>query len=172
MTKRETDGAADRMGQRSGSQGEYAMTRSDFRFFHPYRVRYSEIDGQGVVYNAHYLTFFDVSIHEYFRSLNHERYADAKATGCDFHVVRALAEFRAPLRFDDQFEVGVRVARIGRSSLTFHLAVFLLAASEPCATGEVVWTYTDQTTRKAVPVTTETRTIIACREPHIASAAR
>jgi acyl-CoA thioester hydrolase len=141
------------------------MTRSDFRFFHPFRVRYSEIDGQGVVYNAHYLTFFDISIHEYFRSLNHERYADAKTTGCDFHVVRALAEFRAPLRFDDRFEVGVRVARIGRSSVNFALGAFLPDAIAPNATGEVVWTYTDQTTRKAVPVTEETRAIILQRDP-------
>ncbi|MCA3630985.1 MAG: acyl-CoA thioesterase, partial [Methylobacterium sp.] len=100
------------------------MNRSAFRFFHPYRVRYSEIDGQGVMYNAHYLTFFDVSIHEYFRALDHERYSDAKRTGCDFHVVKASVEFRQPLHFDDLFAVGVKVARIGRSSITFALGVF------------------------------------------------
>lgn len=144
------------------------MTRADFRFFHPFRVRYSEIDGQGVVYNAHYLTFFDVSIHEYFRSLDHERYADAKVTGCDFHVVKALVEFRAPLHFDDVFEVGVRVSRIGRTSLTFALGVFGAGLADPSATGEIVWTYTDQTTRKAVPVRDETRAIILSREKELA----
>jgi acyl-CoA thioester hydrolase len=136
------------------------MTRDDFRFFHPFRVRYSEIDGQGVVYNAHYLTFFDVAIHEYFRALGHERYSDARNTGADFHVVKALTEFRAPLHFDDAFVVGVRTRRIGRSSVTFSLGVFLAEAREPAAAGEIVWTYTDQATRKAIPVATETRRII------------
>ncbi len=78
----------------------------------------------GVVYKAHYLTFFDVSIHEYFRALNHERYSDAKRTGCDFHVVKASVAFRGSLLFDDPFVVGVKVERIGRSSVTFVLGVF------------------------------------------------
>lgn len=143
------------------------MNRSAFRFFHPYRVRYSEIDGQGVVYNAHYLTFFDVSIHEYFRSLNHERYSDAKRTGCDFHVVKASVEFRGPLHFDDPFRVGVKVARIGRSSVTFVLGVFRDGADEASAMGEVIWAYTDQATRKSVPVTEETRAILLAAEPDL-----
>ncbi len=143
------------------------MNRSAFRFFHPYRVRYSEIDGQGVVYNAHYLTFFDVSIHEYFRALNHERYSDAKRTGCDFHVVKASVEFRGPLHFDDLFQVGVKVVRIGRSSLTFALGVFPTGEDGACAMGEVIWAYTDQATRKSVPVTAETRAIILAAEPEL-----
>ena len=47
--------------------------------FIPFRVRYSEIDGQGVVFNAHYLTYFDTTITEYFRALGYDQYADAKA---------------------------------------------------------------------------------------------
>lgn len=144
------------------------MNRKAFRFFHPYRVRYSEIDGQGVVYNAHYLTFFDVSIHEYFRALNHERYSDAKRTGCDFHVVKASVEFRGPLYFDDRFDVGVTVSRIGRSSVTFALGVFREGADEASAIGEVIWAYTDQATRRSVPVTEETRAIILAAEPQLA----
>ncbi|PPD14761.1 MAG: thioesterase [Methylobacterium sp.] len=143
------------------------MNRSTFRFFHPYRVRYSEIDGQGVVYNAHYLTFFDVSIHEYFRALNHERYSDAKRTGCDFHVVKASVEFRGPLHFDDPFRVGVKVARIGRSSVAFVLGVFRDGEDEASAMGEVIWAYTDQATRKSVPVTDETRAILLAAEPDL-----
>ena len=37
------------------------MARSDYRFFYPFRIRYSEIDGQSIVYNSHYLTFFDTA---------------------------------------------------------------------------------------------------------------
>ena len=61
------------------------------------RVRYSEIDGQGVVFNAHYLTYFDTAITEYFRALGYDQYADAKATGIAFHVV-IRASLHLPLR--------------------------------------------------------------------------
>ena len=101
------------------------MSREQFWFFHPFRVRYSEIDGQGVVFNAHYLTYFDTSITEYFRALGYDQYADAKATGLDFHVVKSLIEYKAPVLFDWELDVGARVARIGNSSLVFELAIFL-----------------------------------------------
>jgi acyl-CoA thioester hydrolase len=136
------------------------MQQDDFAFFHPFRVRYSEIDGQGVVYNAHYLTFFDIAIHEFFRSLDHERYSDAKRTGCDFHVVRASVDFQAPLHFDDRFQVAVRVQRLGRSSVTFDLGVFREGQAMPSARGEVIWAYTDQVSRRSVPIASETRAVL------------
>ncbi len=100
------------------------MSRENFWFFHPFRVRYSEIDGQGVVFNAHYLTYFDTAITEYFRALGFDQYADAKASGIDFHVVKSLIEYKAPVRFDWELDVGARVARIGNSSLTFEMVIF------------------------------------------------
>ena len=93
------------------------MSREQFWFFHPFRVRYSEIDGQGVVFNAHYLTYFDTTITEYFRALGYDQFADAKATGIDFHVVKSVIEYKAPVLFDWELEVGARVARITGPSM-------------------------------------------------------
>src|SRR6195952_6167026 len=101
------------------------MSREQFWFLFPFRVPYSEIDGQGVVFNAHYLTYFDTTITEYFRALGYDQFADSKETGIDSHVVKSLIEYKAPIRFDQQIEVGARVARIGNSSLPFELAIFL-----------------------------------------------
>ena len=95
------------------------MTRERFWFTHPFRVRYSEVDAQGVVFNAHYLTYYDTSITEYFRALGYDQFADAKATGVDFHIVRSVVEYKQAIRFDQQIDVGVRVARIGNSSVSF-----------------------------------------------------
>jgi acyl-CoA thioester hydrolase len=140
------------------------MTRAQFRFFHPNRVRYSEIDAQGVVFNAHYLTYFDLAIHEFFRALDHLQYANTKSTGCDFHVVKALVEFKSPLLFDEEIEVGVRVPRIGRSSIVFGLGVFASDRDVAVAEGEVVWVYADQTTRRSVALRDETRRAILAYE--------
>jgi acyl-CoA thioester hydrolase len=144
------------------------MSREQFWFFHPFRVRYSEIDGQGVVFNAHYLTYFDTTITEYFRALGYDQYADAKQTGEDFHVVKSVIEYKAPVRFDWELDVGARVARIGNSSLTFELAIFMKGGNEALVTGEIVWVNTNQQTHRPVPISKAIRERIAAREKHLA----
>ena len=141
------------------------MTRPDFRFFFPFRVRYSEIDGQGVVFNAHYLTWFDTAITEYFRALGYDYAVETKASGIDFHVVRALVEYKAPIPFDQEIDVGVRVGRVGTSSLRFDLGVFARGEDRLFATGEIVWVYTDQTTHQTVRVDDRMRAMIGALDP-------
>ena len=143
-------------------------SREKFWFFHPFRVRYSEIDGQGVVFNAHYLTWFDTTITEYFRALGYDQYADAKETGVDFHVVKSVIEYKAPILFDWELEVGARVLRIGTSSLVLELAIFLKDGIDVLATGEIVWVHTSQNTHRPVPIPESIRELIATREPHLA----
>ena len=144
------------------------MTRDQFWFFHPFRVRYSEIDGQGVLFNAHYLTYYDTAITEFFRALGYDQYADAQKTGMDFHVVKAVVEYKAPIRFDWELDVGVRVARLGNSSLVFELGIFQKEQTDLLATGEIVWVNTDQTTHRPAPIPDATRRLIASRETHLA----
>jgi acyl-CoA thioester hydrolase len=124
--------------------------RSGFRF--GFRVRYSEVDYQGIVYFAHYATYFDVAIHEFFRSLPYDYTAIRKTTGMDFNIVRAVVEYRRPLRFDEPFAVEVPLGRIGRTSLTFAPAIWIQGEVEPRAIGEVVWVHADQATMRAAPL--------------------
>ena len=144
------------------------MSREQFWFFHPFRVRYSEIDGQGVVFNAHFLTYFDTTITEYFRALGYDQYADAKATGLDFHVVKSLIEYKAPVLFDWELDVGARVARIGNSSLVFEFAIFSKGSADALVTGEIVWVYTSQQTYRPLSIPASIRNLIAAREGHLA----
>jgi acyl-CoA thioester hydrolase len=143
------------------------LSREKFWFFHPFRVRYSEIDGQGVVFNAHYLTYFDTTITEYFRALGYDQYADSRKTGIDFHVVKSLIEYKAPVLFDWELDVGARVARIGNSSLVFELAIFRKETIEALVIGEIVWVYTDQKSHRPVPIPQSIREFIATRELHL-----
>lgn len=138
-------------------------TRSEFPFAFPFRVRYSEIDGQSIVFNAHYLTYFDTTITEFMRWLGYDYVGEVKETGKDFHTVKTLVEYKAPIYFDEEIEVAVKAARIGTSSLTFALAIFGRDGNDLRATGEVVWVFTDQKTRKTVPVPDKLRTLIAAK---------
>ncbi len=133
------------------------MARQDYRFFLPFRVRYSEIDAQSVVFNAHYLTYFDTAITEFFRHLGYDHQEYVKRTGKDFHLVKSLVLYEKPILFDAEIEVGVRVEKIGRTSMTFALAIFAKGEETRYCTGEIVWVNTDQTTHKPVPVDNELR---------------
>lgn len=108
---------------------------------HRLRVRYAEIDAQGVVFNAHYLTYFDTAINEAFRHSNIDWLAKARDSGCDVQLVRSLVEYKASIYFDEEIDVCARVEKIGRSSITWSLAIFGTEAIDLRATGEVVWVY-------------------------------
>ncbi|MCG8493211.1 MAG: acyl-CoA thioesterase [Sneathiellales bacterium] len=136
------------------------MARSDFKFFHDFRVRYSEIDAQGIVFNAHYLTYFDTAITEYLRRDEFDYSALVKETGCDFHLVKSLVNYEKPIPFDEDIEVGCRTGAIGNSSVTFILEIFKKGQEDRFANGEIIWVLTDQTTHKTVRVPDNIRNLI------------
>lgn len=121
-------------------------------FRHPFRVRYSEVDCQGVAYNAHYLTWFDVALWEFFRTLPWDLKAQVRDTDTDFHTVKAVVEYHAPVRFDEEIRVAVQPVRIGGSSLTFSLSLDVAGEDRRRASGEIVWVNACQTTHTSRPL--------------------
>lgn len=128
------------------------MQRSDFQHFTSFRVRYYEADAQGILFNANYLAFFDTCITEYLRDLPFDWIGEKAKHNTDFHTVRALVEYAAPVRFDEEIEIGTKVAKLGRSSMTFHFAVFGKGEDAFRTTGEVVWVNADQGAHKSAPL--------------------
>lgn len=124
------------------------MARSDFWMTERIRVRFTEVDRQSIVQNGAYFTYFSVALNEYFRALPFDR-DNENAPGAGFHVVRGDIEYKAPLRFDELFDIGARISRVGRSSFTFVYEIFRADEDEAIVTGSQVWVNTDQATRKA-----------------------
>ncbi|MBO1435965.1 thioesterase family protein [Meiothermus sp. CFH 77666] len=122
------------------------MNRCDFSFFHRLRVRWAEADPQGIVFNGHYLTYFDVGITEYWRALGIPYPSTVERYGVDLFVVKATVEYHAPARYDDELDIGVRVGRIGNSSMQFVLGIFRGEAH--LISGEVIYVAADAQTRK------------------------
>ena len=100
------------------------MKRDQFKFFHDLRVRYAEVDSQGIVFNAHYLTYFDTAITEYIRNINYDYKTLVSRRGLDFHLIKSTVEYLKPIGFDEIIEIGVTTHKIGKSSLTWVLAIF------------------------------------------------
>ena len=134
------------------------MRRDAFRFVHRLRVRWAEVDKQDIVFNGHYLTYFDVAITEYWREMGVAYPAIVERWGSDLFVVKAGIEYHAPAHFDDVLDIGVRVAQIGNSSLQFGVGIF--RADQHLIGGELIYVNADPVTRKSVRVNDELRTII------------
>ena len=86
-------------------------------FTHPLRVRYAECDPQGVVFNAHYLAYFDTNINELLRAALGS-YQAMLDRDIDIVVAEAQVRFRAPARFEDELTLAIAVSRLGETSIT------------------------------------------------------
>lgn len=138
------------------------MKRQDFRFFHRIRVRWSEVDVQRIVFNAHYLTYFDVAITEYWRALAMP-YDDAMAQlGGELYLKKASVEFNASAHMDDQLDVGMSCTRIGTSSMSMTGAIF--RGEELLITGELIYVFADAATQTSKPIPAEFRALIQAYE--------
>jgi YbgC/YbaW family acyl-CoA thioester hydrolase len=100
------------------------MQRSDFRFFERLRVRWAEIDAQKIVFNGHYLMYFDTAVAGYWRALALP-YAEAMhELGGDLFMRKAEVEYMASAHYDDALDIGMRCARVGNSSIAFAGGAF------------------------------------------------
>ena len=128
------------------------MSREPFNFHYSFRIRYSEVDAQGIVFNAHYLTFFDTAMTEYLRHINYDYVNEVKEKNEDFHTVKTLVEYKAPIYFDQIIDVCLKVKKIGNSSLTFYIEIHPEGEDNCLANGEVIWVNSDQETHKSCPL--------------------
>jgi acyl-CoA thioester hydrolase len=119
-------------------------------FVHRLRVRFHECDPQGVVFNAHYFTYFDIALTEMWREA-FGSYGDVVASGTDVVVVEAGATFRAPARFDEELEVELRIERLGTTSMA--MATAIRRDGEVLVEGRMVHVFVDTTTmaKQAIP---------------------
>jgi acyl-CoA thioester hydrolase len=95
----------------------------NFNFSYRLRVRYSEIDGQKIVFNSHYLTYLDVTITEYFRTLLGEDWEEILSGQMELALVRAEMDFKKPARFDDVLNIYCRIIGLGKSSMNVEFLI-------------------------------------------------
>lgn len=94
-----------------------------YPFTYRQRVRYGETDMQQVVYYANYLLYAEVGRVAYLRHLGLDYSKEFLANGVDFTIGEANVKYRAPLRFDEEFDIKVRVGQIRHSSWSFEYAI-------------------------------------------------
>jgi acyl-CoA thioester hydrolase len=129
-------------------------------FKHRLRVRYGECDPQGVVFNVHYFTYFDVAMTEFHRELLGP-HSEMVEQGADLVVAEARARYIAPARFDEELDVFVEVAHLGGSSMTIRLLVE--RDDRVLVEGELRYVFIDPRTKQKRPMPEGVRASLARR---------
>jgi acyl-CoA thioester hydrolase len=126
---------------------------SEYAFATRTRVGFSDTDAQGVVYYGRYNPYFDLARAEYLRSLE-LLHSDM---GGEFVMRANDVEYFAPARFDDELEIHVRVARIGRTSMTFEFAAFKVPEGTLLVTAHQTLVFIDRDARRPIPIPADYR---------------
>jgi YbgC/YbaW family acyl-CoA thioester hydrolase len=135
-----------------------APQRKDFRFIERHRVRWVEVDMQAIVFNGHYLMYFDTAVAGYWRALALPYHATMHALGGDLFVRKATIEYEASARYDEPLETGIRCARVGNSSMLLQAAVF--RGAQRLVHGELVYVFADPATQTSKPVPAALRQVL------------
>jgi acyl-CoA thioester hydrolase len=123
---------------------------SGYRFYHPIHVRYGDLDPQGHVNNAKFLTYFEEGRVEYVQHLGMWPGGSFKDLG--IIVANAHVEFREPVYFGQDVRVGVRVAEIGNKSLKMEYSLEDAPTGRELASGSTVLVAFDYRKGITVPV--------------------
>jgi len=117
------------------------------------RVAFSDTDAQGVVYYGRYNPYFDLARAEWLRSLGLLR----RDTFGEFVMRANDVEYFAPARFDDELEIRVRVAKIGRTSMTFEFAAFKMPEDTLLVTAHQTLVFIDPQARRPIEIPADYR---------------
>jgi len=130
----------------------------DFRHQELFRVRWSEVDLQKIVFNAHYLTYFDVAIAGYWRAMAMPYEEAVRQLDGDIFLKKNTLTYQAPARYEDRLMVGLRCAEMGRSSMRFEGGVF---CDQACLVqGELLYVWADPATHTSRPIPQALREMI------------
>lgn len=127
-------------------------------FTHRLRVRYSECDQQGVVFNGHYLFYYDVALTELWRD-RIGPYGEMVSRGVDVVVAEATIRYRAAARFDDLLDISMVVKHLGTTSMI--IAPEYRVGDRLVADGEVRHVFVDPSTLVKTPMPDDIRAALA-----------
>lgn len=134
----------------------YNRRMTDFRFFHPIEVRYGDLDPQGHLNNAKYLTFFEQARVRYMIHLSlftqDQSFMKIGVIVADAHIA-----FLAPLHFGDDVKVGVRTSKLGNKSMTVEQNIVNSSNGQEMAKGEIVMVTFNYQSKKTISIPDEWR---------------
>lgn len=123
--------------------------RAGYRHFLTIATRWMDNDNYGHVNNVAYYSYFDTAVNEHLIRDGGLDIGHGQAIGV---VVETMCRFRKSLTFPEVVDVGMRVAKLGTSSVKYEIGIFRRDDDEPAATGHFVHVWVDRATQRPVPI--------------------
>lgn len=125
------------------------MERDEFGIVYPITTRWMDNDIYGHVNNVTYYSYFDTTINRYLIEAGGLDINNAPVVG---YVVSSNCQFSKPVAYPDALEAGLRVVKIGNSSVTYELGLFKNGDTGPAALGQVVHVFVDREQNRSVAI--------------------
>ena len=123
--------------------------RTAYPHFLPIGTRWMDNDVYGHVNNVVYYSYFDTVVNEYLLRHGVLDFSEGETIGL---VVETHCNFFAPVVFPEPIEAGLRVEKLGNTSVRYEVAIFAKGSDEAAAQGHFVHVYVDRVTRRPVPL--------------------
>ena len=124
-------------------------TRDDYRVFYPITTRWSDNDIYGHVNNVTYYSYFDSAANRYLIEQGGLDIGDGRIVG---YVVNSGCQYHAPVTYPEAIEAGLRVDRLGNSSVQYGIAIFREGEQRAAAHGHFVHVFVERAENRSVPI--------------------
>jgi acyl-CoA thioester hydrolase len=138
-------------------------TRADYPHFLSIGTRWSDNDIYGHLNNVVYYSYFDTVVNEY---LVRKGALDLRAGPVIGLVVETHCSYFASLAFPDRIDAGLRVTRLGNTSVRYEVAIFSEGSEQPAAQGYFVHAYVDRETGRPIALP---EALVAALQPLVAT---
>ena len=135
-----------------------SQSRSDYRHFQIIPTRWMDNDIYGHVNNVHYYSYFDTAVNQFLIESGVLDIHHGEVVG---FVVETACSYFSPIAFPDLVHAGIRVGRIGNSSVQYELGLFRNDDTQLAAAGSFTHVYVNRATGKSVPVPDPVRAVLA-----------
>ena len=134
------------------------LKRTDFKAFLDIPTRWMDVDIYGHVNNVQYLSFFDTAVNSWY--IANGLLDPVKGTEI-FLVVETGCHYFSEITFPDTVTAGLRIEKLGSSSVVFRVGLFAGEASETAAHGCFVHVLVDRRERRPTPISEQKRNVLA-----------
>ena len=128
--------------------------RNVYKHFHPITTRWMDNDVFGHINNVTYYSYFDSTVNKYLIENTDLDITNSKIVG---YVVNSSCNYLSSLSFPDEIEAGLRVNKIGNSSVTYGIGVFKKGEIKVSAYGEFTHVFVNRSENKSTPIPIKTR---------------
>jgi acyl-CoA thioester hydrolase len=136
-----------------------------YAFKHTIRVRWSEIDGQRIVFNGNYLDYLDTAMVEYFRHLGLDTLKTGQPDEFDYVVAHLEIDFYRPATYDDLLDIYVKITHLGNARFDVAFTVVRQGAETPNLRSVIHYVCYDNVAKKSKPIPAWIREKIIAFEP-------